>query len=321
MTPPSVWRVATAVVWPADRKHTLVVARNDATGEITYFLTNAAAEPVARILAVAFRRWTVEIFFRTLKSGCRIERRRFEHVDRVLPCVALYLIVAWRTLFACRMGREHPDQDCEAVFEPSEWKAVWVAVHREAPPDTPPRLGVMVELIATRGGYIPARRPNRVRKPCGSGSSGCMTWRGRGTPSVPGPPSTIPCPARNNELMGYNEAVISGPPLADLHLHTESVNRVQTATRDHYPDLFGSHDSPETDGSNPSPRSNRSTWGHATVPRTAAACSPNTSAAKRARASRSRRSPSVSSGSNRSPTKRWAASRVRDTRYTLRVQE
>jgi hypothetical protein len=103
-------------------------------------------------------RWTIEVFFRTLKSGCRIEHRRFEHIDRVLPAVALYMIVAWRTLFVCRLGRTCPDIDCEAIFEPSEWKAVWMAVHRERPPKKSPRLGEMVHLVASLGGYI--ERPN-----------------------------------------------------------------------------------------------------------------------------------------------------------------
>jgi hypothetical protein len=102
-------------------------------------------------------RWTIEIFFRTLKSGCRIERRRFEHIERVLPCLGLYLIVAWRVLFVCRMGRSCPDIDCEAIFEPSEWKAVWVAVKREQPPKKPPRLTEMVHLIASLGGYVERR--------------------------------------------------------------------------------------------------------------------------------------------------------------------
>jgi transposase-like protein/transposase Tn5 family protein len=99
-------------------------------------------------------RWCIEILFRTLKSGCRIERRRFEHIDRVLPCLGLYLIVAWRTLFVCRMGRSCPDMDCEALFEPSEWKAVWVTVHHQKPPMKAPRLAEMVHLIASLGGYI-----------------------------------------------------------------------------------------------------------------------------------------------------------------------
>ena len=99
-------------------------------------------------------RWSIEIFFRTLKSGCRIERRRFEHIDRVLPCIGLYLIVAWRTMYVCRMGRACPDLDCEAIFEPSEWKAVWTAVKRGKPPKKSPRLGEMVHLVASLGGYI-----------------------------------------------------------------------------------------------------------------------------------------------------------------------
>ncbi len=99
-------------------------------------------------------RWCIEVLFRTLKSGCRIERRRFEHVDRLLPCLGLYLIVAWRTLFVCRMGRECPELDCEAIFEPSEWKAVWAAVHKKKPPTKVPRLGEMVRLIARLGGYV-----------------------------------------------------------------------------------------------------------------------------------------------------------------------
>lgn len=115
-------------------------------------------EAVRTIVASYCVRWDIEILFRTLKSGCRIERRRFEHVERVLPCLGLYLIVAWRTLYVCRLGRTCPEVDCEALFEPSEWKAVWVAVTRQQPPKKAPPLGEMVHLIASLGGYI--ERPN-----------------------------------------------------------------------------------------------------------------------------------------------------------------
>jgi SRSO17 transposase len=66
--PGSVWRAATAKVWVAGQGHTLVVAVNEATAEVKYFLTNATAEPVARVLAVAFRRWSVEHAFRLGKQ-------------------------------------------------------------------------------------------------------------------------------------------------------------------------------------------------------------------------------------------------------------
>ena len=114
-------------------------------------------EKVRAIVEYYCVRWSIEIFFRTLKSGCRIERRRFEHVDRLLPCLALYLIVGWRTMFVCRMGRSCPDLDCETIFEPSEWKAVWVAVHQKNPPKQAPRLAEMVHLIARLGGFVERR--------------------------------------------------------------------------------------------------------------------------------------------------------------------
>jgi hypothetical protein len=111
-------------------------------------------EQVRTIIAYYCVRWNIEVFFRTLKSGCRIECRRFEHVDRVLPCLAICLIVSWRTLFVCHLGRTGPDLDCETVFETSEWQAVWVAVHRKKPPRKVPRLAEMVHLVAGLGGYV-----------------------------------------------------------------------------------------------------------------------------------------------------------------------
>ena len=96
---------------------------------------------VRKIIQYYTMRWMIEVFFRVLESGCRVEERRFEHVDRVLNFVAVALVVAWRVLMVCRLGRSCPDLDCEAIFEPSEWKSVYVAVHQTAPPKQPPRLG------------------------------------------------------------------------------------------------------------------------------------------------------------------------------------
>jgi hypothetical protein len=60
-------------------------------------LTIETIENVAMIIQYYCVRWMIEVFFRTLKSGCRVEERRFEHMDRLLTCLAVYLIVAWRT--------------------------------------------------------------------------------------------------------------------------------------------------------------------------------------------------------------------------------
>jgi hypothetical protein len=120
-------------------------------------------EQVQEITQYYAARFLIEVFFRILKSGCRVEERRFEELDRLLPCVAIYLIVAWRTFMLCRLGRSSPDLDCEAVFEPSEWKAVWTLVQRQPLPAQPPRLADMLKLIAQLGGYV--NRPGRKDPP------------------------------------------------------------------------------------------------------------------------------------------------------------
>jgi hypothetical protein len=103
-------------------------------------------------------RWMVEIFFRTLKSGCRVEERRFEKIDRLLPCLAVYLIVTWRTLYVVRLGRGCPEIICEAIFEPAEWKSVYQVVKGERPPKQPPQLQEMVRIVAQLGGYVSRKR-------------------------------------------------------------------------------------------------------------------------------------------------------------------
>lgn len=111
-------------------------------------------ENVRQVIQYYCVRWMIEVFFRVLKSGCRVEERRFERIDRLLSCLAVYLIVAWRTLYVCRLGQGCPEISCEAVFEPAEWKSVWQVIHRTTPPRQPPRLGEMVRLVAQLGGYV-----------------------------------------------------------------------------------------------------------------------------------------------------------------------
>jgi hypothetical protein len=112
------------------------------------------ADEVRQVVQYYCVRWMIEVFFRVLKSGCRVEERQFERLDRLLACLAVYLVVAWRTLYVCRLGRGCPEASCEAVFEPAEWKSVWKIVRRDDPPAAPPPLGVMVHLVAQLGGYI-----------------------------------------------------------------------------------------------------------------------------------------------------------------------
>jgi SRSO17 transposase len=89
----SFWRVATAPVWVADRVHTLVVAVNENTDEVKYFLTNATTATRARVLAVAFRRWTVEHAFRLGKQEAGLMDYEGRNYTGLLRHLTLALVV------------------------------------------------------------------------------------------------------------------------------------------------------------------------------------------------------------------------------------
>ena len=99
-------------------------------------------------------RWQIEIYFKVLKSGCKVEDRQFETAERIKPCIALYMIIAWRVLFVTMLGRECPELPCTVLFEDDEWKSVYVIAKNAPPPETPPLLGEFTLMIASLGGYL-----------------------------------------------------------------------------------------------------------------------------------------------------------------------
>ena len=113
-----------------------------------------SGKQIAAIIDHYEKRWVIELYFKVLKSGCKIESRRFEHMDRFLPALALYMIIAWRSLYICRVSRTHEDLSCELVYEKSEWQSVWRLVKRSQPPRRPPKLMEMTRIVAQLGGYV-----------------------------------------------------------------------------------------------------------------------------------------------------------------------
>jgi len=120
-------------------------------------LTNRSAETLETVVELIDwyrRRWLIEIFFRILKSGCRVEALQLGCLERLERALVIYLIIAWRILHLVTWGRECPDLPCEIVFDPEEWQAAWIVARRTPPPDTPPPLDLMVRLIAGFGGFL-----------------------------------------------------------------------------------------------------------------------------------------------------------------------
>ena len=99
-------------------------------------------------------RWQIEIFFKILKSGCKVEELQLEHVERIENALAFYQIIAWRVLYLTMLGRECPELPCNLVFEDEEWQAVYIVTKKESPPDTPPSIDEMIRMVAGYGGFL-----------------------------------------------------------------------------------------------------------------------------------------------------------------------
>jgi hypothetical protein len=103
-------------------------------------------------------RWQIEVYFKVLKSGCRVEQLQLETRERLEPALAFYMIIAWRVLYLTMLGRDCPEMPCDAVFADEEWKAVYLVTQRKPPPEQPPSLDTMVRMIATLGGFLNRKR-------------------------------------------------------------------------------------------------------------------------------------------------------------------
>jgi hypothetical protein len=99
-------------------------------------------------------RWQIEVYFKVLKSGCRVEQLQLEARERLEPALAFYMIIAWRVLYLTMLGRDCPEMPCDAVFADEEWQAVYLVTQRKPPPAAPPSLDTMVRMVATLGGFL-----------------------------------------------------------------------------------------------------------------------------------------------------------------------
>jgi hypothetical protein len=115
------------------------------------------------------RRWGIEVYHRTVKSGCRIQDRRLEHTDNLQACLAIDLVVAWRVFWLTMAGRQMPDVSCEGVFSEDEWRVLraWATGSTTGPP---PSAQQVMHWIGKLGGWIPRPKYNNPGTTC--------MWRG-----------------------------------------------------------------------------------------------------------------------------------------------
>ena len=118
------------------------------------------------------QRFQIEVFHRTLKSGCKIEERQLGNAERIEACLAIDMVVAWRIVHLTKLGREVPEVPCTVFFEEAQWKALVVFVTRNARAAlSPPTLRDAIRMMAMNLGGFLGRK--------GDGEPGTETiWKG-----------------------------------------------------------------------------------------------------------------------------------------------
>lgn len=89
----SAWRAASAEVWACGRMQVLIVAINEATAEVKYFVSNALSVPLGRLVAVAFCRWNVEHSLRLGKQEVGLMHYEGRDYTGLLRHMILALVV------------------------------------------------------------------------------------------------------------------------------------------------------------------------------------------------------------------------------------
>lgn len=123
-------------------------------------LTSLPIDSVAEVLRVVdsyTARWTIEVYFRVYKTGCRVEEIQRETDHRLSNALMLYKVIAWRVMYLTYLGRGCPELPCDALFTAPEWQSVWRIVRDDPVPATPPPLVEFLALLGQLGGYN--RRP------------------------------------------------------------------------------------------------------------------------------------------------------------------
>lgn len=120
-----------------------------------------SSQPVATLEEACERvrwyslRWRIEMYFKVLKSGFRVEACRLGTADRLIRYLTVMSIIAWRLFMITLVARTNPDMPCSQFLTEQEWMVLAVKSSRKgSPPAAPPSIAEALIWIARLGGYL-----------------------------------------------------------------------------------------------------------------------------------------------------------------------
>ncbi len=110
-------------------------------------------EQAQEVIGHYLGRWQIEVFFRTLKTGCRIEKILLKKSHAIQSCIALYGIVAWRLNYLTDHARVSGESPCSEYFSEEEWRSTLLMSEPDRRDHEAISLKDFMTKVAVLGGY------------------------------------------------------------------------------------------------------------------------------------------------------------------------
>ena len=121
-----------------------------------FLLTNLPAstpEEVGFAVDCYRGRWTIEEYFKALKTGCQYEKRQLESAHSLLNALAVFAPIAWRLLLLRHLGRHGPDRPATDALTTRQLDVLRAIARRPMPPR--PTVADAMLAVAALGGHLP----------------------------------------------------------------------------------------------------------------------------------------------------------------------
>lgn len=125
-----------------------------------YLMTTEPIDTLEQLLEVVdfYRaRWTIEEFFKSLKSGCSIEKRQLETKAALLNVLALSLPLAWRLLLLRTLAHDAPQLPATVVLSDNQVRLLCSRPALKLPQK--PTIEQALWAIASLGGHLKHNGP------------------------------------------------------------------------------------------------------------------------------------------------------------------
>lgn len=110
------------------------------------------ADDVLRVVDYYRARWTIEEFFKAIKTGCGYEKRQLASTHALLISLSICIPVAWQLLLLRHQSRTAPEAPASTVLSPERLNALRTIARYEISAN--PSAAEVYRAIAMLGGYI-----------------------------------------------------------------------------------------------------------------------------------------------------------------------